>query len=113
MRYEELPPIDRHDFEQAMVDNDVDSKCQALLRLALHDSEYEFVRSACLDALVSREVPVVRGAAATALGHLARLHRRSDTVMVQRLRDLVEDHELGGRCEDALDDIAIFAPTAE
>ncbi|MEU4874969.1 hypothetical protein [Streptomyces sp. NPDC021608] len=50
--------------------------------------------------------------AVTCVGHIARLHGAIDARLVTRVRDLLQDPVLGGRAEDALDDIASFAPGA-
>ncbi|WP_328481893.1 hypothetical protein OHS71_26830 [Streptomyces sp. NBC_00377] len=50
--------------------------------------------------------------AVTCAGHVARLHGAIDVRLVARVRDLLQDPVLGGRAEDAVDDIASFAPAA-
>ena len=50
--------------------------------------------------------PAVTGLAVTSLGHIARIHRQLDLDKVLPvLEKLRSDPEIGGRVEDALDDI--------
>ncbi|MFE7741497.1 hypothetical protein [Nocardia sp. NPDC057455] len=55
----------------------------------------------------------MRAAAATPLGHLARIHRAIDGErVVPVLSQSSNEPEIAGRVEDALDDIAVFARTS-
>lgn len=48
----------------------------------------------------------------TCAGHIARIHGAISARVVDRVRVLLQDPVLGGRAEDAMDDIAAFAPDA-
>ncbi len=62
----------------------------------------------CLEMTHHYDVEV-RGTAVTCLGHLARLHRDLDLPLVlPTLQALRSDPGMGGRAEDALDDIRTF-----
>jgi hypothetical protein len=82
--------------------------CDALVRLALHDGDWQWVESKCI-AFTDHPDAEVRGTAVTCLGHLARLHHRLDLAKVLPvLARLRSDPEMGGRVGDALDDIASY-----
>jgi hypothetical protein len=109
MQYRDLQPIERVDAEAALASRDPEVVCDALLRLALHDPEWEWVEEKSIE-MARSELPAVRGCAATALGHLARIHRRNHYAsVVAALRRLLQDPETAPRAEDALDDVRMFA----
>jgi len=103
--YEEMPPISRSEAERAFASGNTDDIVRALIRLALNDPDWNWVQARCLTFLQHKD-RWVRRAAATSLGHLARIHGRLnlDTVKPQ-LERLVNDPEMEGAAEDALDDI--------
>jgi hypothetical protein len=105
--YEELPPISRPAFADALADGTTQQRSQALLRLALHDPDFSFVEQNCHRALDQQDEEF-RRAGVLALGHLARLHQRVTDDTVARLRSLRSDPQLAGVAADALDDIAVF-----
>ena len=51
----------------------------------------------------------IRGLAATCLGHVARRFGTIQPESVALLRLLSADADIGGRADDALDDVAMFA----
>lgn len=88
-------PIGRKDAETAFRSGKVEAICDALVRLAYHDSDWRFVQGRCLEFL-KHENPDVRGLAATCLGHLARIHGTLDLQFVKPLLTaLVVDSEFG------------------
>ncbi|MBO0853179.1 MAG: hypothetical protein J2P18_05355 [Nocardia sp.] len=107
--YQRLDPIER-DAALIMISSGIsDSVCEAILRIALHDPDPDWATDQAL-ALLTSPAPEIRGVSATALGHIARLHRHTDkTRVVPALQKLLSDPENTGRAEDALDDIAMFA----
>ena len=106
--YVEMPPISRAKAERALRSKKNDQIIDALIRLALHDREWKWVQKKCLQFL-SHEDPWVRGAAATALGHLARIHKILDLeTVLPPLQSLSADTEMGDKARDALDDIKQF-----
>jgi hypothetical protein len=110
MKYEEPAKIDRADAETAFATGDSERISDALVRFAYHDPEWRWVQDTCLQFLDHPDTSV-RGVAATCLGHVARIHGRIDGLrVVPALRRLLPIDEVGGPAEDALDDIAIFAP---
>lgn len=106
--YREPQPITRRDAQAALSSRDPSQVCEALLGLAFHDPDWEWVESTCLD-FSHHSDPAVRGVSATCLGHLARIHRRIHLLLVvPRLRAMLEDPAIRGTAQDALDDIAQF-----
>jgi hypothetical protein len=111
LRYEEPEAMDRRTAELALRGSDSAAISRALLAVALHDPDWTWVQEHCL-RLLSAADPDVRGLAATCLGHLARIHGTLDLDRVEpKLRELRKDPEVGGRAEDALDDIQQFMGT--
>ena len=81
-----------------------------LLLVSLPDmDEADWVEATCYTYL-GHDDPWVANAAATALGHLARIHGRLDTdKAVAGIEAAKTRHpEMAGRMDDVLDDIAFF-----
>lgn len=110
MKYQPIDPIARTDAEKAFDGEDPEKMVLALLGLALHDPDWRYVQEKCLRFL-KHEDRWVRGAAAISLGHIARLHKTlDDHLVVPALTKLVNDPDMGGIAEDALDDIRMYMP---
>jgi hypothetical protein len=81
---------------------------KALIRLALHEPDWRYVRGHCL-RLLEHADPCARQSALICLGHLARLHRPLE---LKQLVPLVRRHRLdpsvAGWAQDTLDDFKIF-----
>lgn len=95
--------------------SDLGRATRALLALTYDDPDREAVEALlleCLDPGGPAVDPQVTALAVTCAGHVARLHGAIDVRLVARVRDLLQDPVLGGRAEDAVDDIASFAPAA-
>lgn len=108
MRYEEPAPMPRDAAERALHSPDPAEACDALLAIALHDSDWRWVQDQCLRSLRHPDEQV-RALAVTCLGHVARIHRRLDLDRVLPvLAELQTDPALTGRVEDALDDFDVF-----
>ncbi|MFF7162992.1 hypothetical protein ACFZBP_16815 [Streptomyces sp. NPDC008086] len=87
----------------------------ALLAFTYEEPDREVIEallSACLDPAGPAVDPQVRALAVTCVGHVARTHGELGPGLVARVRGLLQDSGLGGRAEDALDDVASFAPHA-
>ncbi|MDD5302499.1 MAG: hypothetical protein PHS14_05250 [Elusimicrobia bacterium] len=105
MKYDDPQPIDRSRAEEMFRSGDPNSICDALIRVALNDPDPVWAEDICL-RFISHANVEVRGLAATCLGHIARIHGSLDLAKVIPLLDrLAADPEVGGRAEDALDDI--------
>lgn len=111
---EPLPEPDepwRAEMLAAIESDDVALSTQSLLELTYNDPDGEWVERVVLEHLDTRYDVQLRGLAATCLGHLARIHGRiTRHTVVPALRALLSDPVLGGRAQDALDDIGQFAP---
>jgi hypothetical protein len=109
MRYESPAPIGRAEALEAINSGEPRRACEAIIRLALNDPDGRWVEGVALRLAESAD-PSVRATAATALGHVARIHRKIDSGRVlPALRRLMDDPRTAGRAEDALSDIAMFA----
>jgi hypothetical protein len=109
MQYQETLPISIEEAKEKLESNDSTCINDALIRLTYHDSDWQWVQDQCLQ-LIHHSDPAVRGLAVSCLGHLARIHKTIDTAKVLPvLNSLLDNPELGGRAEDAIDDIEMFA----
>ncbi|WFE50782.1 hypothetical protein [Micromonospora sp. WMMD1155] len=86
----------------ALSAGDIDTPTDAMVGLALHDSDWRWCQDIYLRLLDHHEVDV-RATAAICLGNLARIHADS-TVTRTRLGD----PEIGGTLEDAVAHIEQF-----
>jgi hypothetical protein len=108
MEYREPRAIKREDAAEAFASADVGRINDALIGLVYHDPDGRWVQDQCL-ALLDYPDNDVRGLAVTCLGHIARIHRDLDRDRVlPALEGLRDDPTIGGRAQDALDDIAIY-----
>ena len=108
MEHESLGPIALEEAEEALASGDAEAISMALLRLALNYADWRVVQEKCLAFTTHQDVWVRRNAA-TALGHLARLHRQVDTaVVIPALEALRSDPDVASWAEAALDDLAVF-----
>jgi hypothetical protein len=108
MTSKEPEPISRDAASSVFASGGPQEICDALIGVTFHEPDWHWVRDRCLDFL-SHENSDVRGLAATCLGHIARIHHALDQdVVVPALQRLRADPQVGGRAEDALDDIRMF-----
>ena len=108
LHYQSLDPIERVDAEAVFVSGSPEDIGRAILRVALHDPDWEYAERAALAHLAYPHVWVRRNAA-TSLGHIARIHRRLHTGrVIPALLQLAQDPEVCGYAGDALDDCEIF-----
>ena len=102
--------LKRQEAENIFASGDANEIASALIDIALHDRDWCWVQNKCL-GFARDGNPVVRQAAVTCLGHVARIHRELDLETV-----LAVLNELSGdpavTTEDALDDIRIFIRNA-
>lgn len=86
---------------------------EALVGLAYHWPDWQRVQDICL-SLLDHPDSGVRAIAVTCLGHVARIHGELDTARVlPQLRALLQDPDLSGRAEDAIEDIESFTTNPE
>lgn len=102
----------RGEYERIRTEGTADDLCAALVGLVFHEPSLPYARDECLR--LSREGPPdIRIMAATCLGHLARIHGRLDSeAVLPALRTLLDDPRTRGAAENAIEDIALFAPDA-
>lgn len=100
--------MSREEVERAFEQGDPDVLSRVLISVAFHEPDGAWAEARCLAAL-DHPSPVVRGLAATCLGHVARIHKRLDLPRAKaRLEALKADPYVGGRAADALADIERF-----
>ena len=107
-RYEPIPEMTRDEALGLLKAPDVLSRSKALLSLALYDPDWRWVQNLSL-ALIDDPDANLKGTAALALAHLARIHRTLDLdAVLPALERLKNDEVIGARVEDALSDIEIY-----
>jgi hypothetical protein len=89
--------------------DDIKLATDALLSLTYNEPDSDWLQDLLLGCVDSGRDFQVRALAVTCLGHVARLTGEIRAGTVDKLRQLTADPELGGRAEDALDDIVSFA----
>jgi len=108
MYYENVLPIKRHEAKIAFSSKNAINICDALLRITYHDSDWQWVQSYCLYFSKHTDIEV-RRLAITCIGHLARIHGLLDLQLVNSLlNELINDPEVHGYVQNALDDISIY-----
>jgi len=108
LRYYDIPPIDRKEAETCLVSGSIEDICRALISLAHHDPDWQWVQQKCFEFIRHRDKEI-RANAALCLGHLARIHRKLDKQRaISTLRKMLSDPELAGRAQDVLDDIEMY-----
>jgi HEAT repeat protein len=109
MHYESPKPLSKQ-AAVAVFDKGVPVEVsEALIGLALNEPDWRWVQEVALRYLQGPD-EALRMTAATALGHLARLHGTLDLDrVVPALQRLLADPATEGRATDALDDISMFA----
>jgi hypothetical protein len=106
---QDMGPITREAAERALASGDPVEISMALLRLALHGPDWEYAEVAAREHAAHSDVWVRRNAA-TALGHVARVHGSLDSERsLPVLKGLLKDAEVTDWAEAALDDVAIYA----
>ena len=107
-RYEDPLPISRAKVQTALRSPDDRVTALALIRMGLHEKDWKWAEGICLSAL-SDYRKSVRTASLTALGHLARIHRKLHLeIVVPAVRKLMDDPDCSGVAEHTLEDINMF-----
>jgi hypothetical protein len=108
MKYHEPEPIDWETAEKNFLSDDPEIICETLLAVTLHAGDWRRVQGKCLSFLENRNTSI-SGLAATCLGHIARIHQQLDKKkVIAALKAKLDNKEIRGNIEDALDDIKIF-----
>jgi hypothetical protein len=109
-RYVEPQPYSREQAERAFQSGDLDAICHALVGVAFHDPDRQWVQDQCV-RLSTHPSSDVRGLVATCFGHLARIHRSLDWAVVEPVLACLSadaDPEVRGRVDDARSDFEMF-----
>ena len=105
--YKEIKKIDKQEFSRLVNQESNSDLCDALIRGVHHIDDDEWYLENCVFFLQHPDSKV-RGAAVVCIGHTARLGRGDKSELLHALEPLLNDAELKGRVEDAIDDITIF-----
>jgi hypothetical protein len=108
MRYHDPEWRPHDEVEAIFASGSEEVICDVLVGAALKDDDPEWIESWCVSLAESRSA-AIRGIAATCLGHVARRFGTIRPDSVKLLKRLSADAEIGGRADDALDDVAMFA----
>jgi hypothetical protein len=111
MDYRDPSPVERSAFQATLERGRPEEIAESLLGLIKTDPDPTWLQELCLTLIGHSELPV-RQIAVTTLGHVARIHRTIDPRVPPILESLLDDPALGGRAEDALEDVATFVDTA-
>jgi hypothetical protein len=108
MKYDQPRLRTRAELDTDLNSGDAATIATALTSAALHESDRAYVEGLIVKFLQHQE-PWVRGVAALAAGHVARIHHAlSREEIVPLIKTLLEDPRTSGKAQDALDDIRIF-----
>lgn len=80
----------------------------ALISAALNDPDRAWVE-ALIVQFIANDDPWIRGVAALAAGHVARIHGDLDVRIAPLVEALLVHPETSGKARDALDDIKMFS----
>ena len=107
-QYHDVNPIDKEAAEKMLSSDTIELVCQTMVSIAFHESDWHWAQDKFLKLLFHKNHNV-SGLAATCLGHLARIHNTLEKDRVIRtLKMHLNNSEIAGRIEDALDDIKIY-----
>jgi hypothetical protein len=108
MKFNNPQPKTQEELEQNFNSKDVNLITESLVSLSFYEKDWQWAQNICLNFLNS-DNPDISGLAATALGHIARINHKLDKVKVkQALENKLNDPLIGGRVQDALDDLEIY-----
>jgi len=106
-KYTEVVPIAKSEAEQIFASDQADNICDAMVGIAFFEQDWKWAQDKCLSFLESTNTDVSR-LAATCLGHIARIHHKIEKKVIAALRSRLNDANIAGQVEDALDDIEQF-----
>ena len=109
-QYREIGPWKHEDVEQAILSDDIESLCLAVIGVSMHDDDWRYAQDLCV-RLSSHSHFNVRGNAVLGFAHIARVHRRLDRAVVQLIIQaaLRDEHDyVRGHADSAVDDTMIY-----
>jgi len=106
--YANVKPMDRKDAAEAFASREPEQICSALVAIAFHDDDWQWVQGVCLQYLESSNLEIC-AVAATCLGHVARIHGQIDKKkVIAAIQSKMSNENIKGTLEDACDDIESF-----
>jgi hypothetical protein len=112
MNYENLAPRGRAELEAMMKSGDAAVVATAVLSAALHETDRAYAERLIMESLQHQDA-WVRGSAAIAASHIARVHRAlSVNTIVPMIEKLLLAPHTKGKALDALDDIQLYLKQA-
>lgn len=110
MKFDNSEPKTKEELKSNFASNDISLIMNSLVSLSLYEQDWRWAQEICLHFL-DNDNSDIRGLAATSLGHIARIHHNLDKEkLVSSLEKKVNDPLIGGRVQDALDDIEVYLP---
>lgn len=107
MKLQQPDARSRADLEVDLESRNRERISTALISAALNDPDRQWVETLIV-RFIANDDAWVRGVAALAAGHIARLHGDIDARIAPLVEKLLEDPETSGKARDALDDIETF-----
>ena len=103
----------RDELSRDLASDDPIRIATAITAAALYDTDRIFVES-LIERLLKHPDPCVRGAAAIAAGHVARIHGTlTRDPIISLIEGLLSDARTRGKAQDALDDIRMFVDSRQ
>lgn len=100
--------ISRTEAAKMLTSNNYKDICDALISITYYDQDWRWCQDECLKYL-NHKNKFVSGLAAICLGHIARIHKKLDKEkVIMELKKHLDNVEISGQIQDALDDIDIF-----
>lgn len=110
MKYFHVVPVTRAEAERAFASGDPTRIVAALLGIAYHDPDWEWVQEKCI-GFAGDPRPNCRQVAALCFGHLARIHGKLDTTRVGPVLDKLRcdsDRSVASAAATAAEDVVQF-----
>ncbi|MGO1056610.1 hypothetical protein [Crossiella sp. CA198] len=98
----------RADMISDIRSSDIGLATDALLGLTYNEPDRTWLEGVLLECVGPGNDEQIRALSVTCMGHVARLHRAISPKLIEKLKELLGDPVLGGRAEDALDDVESF-----
>lgn len=106
--YQEPEQISKIEALQIFATHCTNDICNALVALAFYNPDWKWVQDQCLIFINHKDIDIQK-LAAICLGHLARIHSTLEKEKVLPvLMEKLNDKEMAGTVQDALDDIKMF-----